>query len=182
MEHMGKYAMKQGDSAPSFTLEAADGKSYSIEDFKSELLLVFFSCNHCPYARAYEGRVIKLTEEFKGKMDVVAINSNDAINYPQDSFDNMVKHAKEEGFNFTYLHDPTQEVAHAYGGECTPHFFLFDKERKLQYQGRLDDSWDDEEAVGKTELKDAISALVEGKTLEVNETPTIGCSIKWKAE
>lgn len=180
MEHIGEYGMKLLDAAPEFTLMATDGKSCSLSDFKSRLLVIFFSCNHCPYARAYEGRVKRLADEFKGDVDFVAINSNDEVSYPQDSFENMVEHAKQEGFNFTYLRDETQEVARAYGGECTPHFLLFDKDRKLRYQGRLDDNWQKEADVDQEELKNAIKELLQGKEVSVPETPTIGCSIKWK--
>ena len=180
MEHIGDYKMRLGEKAMDFNLLATDGKKYKLSDFKGDILVIFFTCNHCPYARAYENRIIMLAKEFKGIVDFVAINSNEDINYPQDSYKNMVERYKERSFNFTYLRDETQAVARAYGGECTPHFFVFDVERKLRYQGRLDDSWENPEFVEKTELRDAIVALLEGEDVPQPITPAIGCSIKWK--
>jgi len=180
MEHLGDYAMKIGDSAPDFDLKGTDEKNHRLADFKSDLLVVFFTCNHCPYARAYENRVMNLAEEFQGRVDFVGINSNDEVSYPQDNFENMISHAAERDFNFTYLRDESQEVARAYGGECTPHFLLFDKERKLAYQGRLDDNWQNEEEVDQQDLKYAMQDLLQGKKISSPVTAAIGCSIKWK--
>lgn len=180
IESVGDYKLKIGESAPDFTLKATNGKNYSLKDFDKDLLVVFFFCNHCPYANAYEERVMDLAEEFEENADFVGINANDSENYPDDSFEKMVERAKEKKFNFDYLRDETQEVAKAYGGECTPHFMLFDKARKLQYQGRLDDNWQDADAVTQNDLRDAIIALLEGKEVAVKVTNARGCSIKWK--
>lgn len=172
------YKMKISDSAIDFSLKATNGKTYALNDFKKPILVLFFTCNHCPYAQAYNDRVNKLAEEFGEHADFIGINSNDAEKYHDDSYEEMKKHAPN--FKYVYLHDESQETAKAYGGECTPHFFVFDKERKLQYQGRLDDNWRDESQVTKQELKEAIQALINGEPVPVQVTNAIGCSIKWK--
>lgn len=174
------YKLKIGDPAPDFKLPATDGKEYSLGDFEAPLLCVFFTCNHCPYALAYENRVMQLADEFAEKVAFVAINSNDSEQYPEDSFEEMKKRENKEEFNYKYLRDETQEVAHAYGGHCTPHFFLFDKDRKLQYQGRLDNNWQDPRNATKHELQDAITHLLKGKKPLHKVTHAMGCSIKWK--
>jgi peroxiredoxin len=179
MESSGVYKMRAGDDAYDFSLPGIDGKTYSLASFTKPVMVLFFSCNHCPYVVAYEDRIIALAEEFKENVDVVAINSNDAKEYPDDSFENMKKHAEEKKFNFTYLHDETQETAKSYGGECTPHFFIFDKDKKVQYIGRFDDN-KDESKVTKHELKEAVQSLLESKPVENPVTNAFGCSIKWK--
>lgn len=174
------YKLKIGDKAPYFKLMETDGREYTLNDYNKDLLVVFFTCNHCPYAQAYEDRINKLVEEYEDKADFLGINSNDAEKYPEDSYEEM-KHRKEtQGLKFYYLWDESQEVAEAYGGECTPHFFVFDKNKKLQYQGRMDDNWQEPENVENAELKDAIESLLSGKEPDVKETNAIGCSIKWK--
>lgn len=180
MEHTGSYKMKIADKAIDFSLKGVDGKTYTLADFKKPILVVFFTCNHCPYAKAYEDRVMKLADAYKAKADVVAINVNDPVKYPQDNFENMVTHAKERKFNFKYLHDQSQETAREYGGLVTPHFFVFDKNRDLVYQGRLDNNWEDASKATKTELKDALDRLSKGLSVRVQVTPVIGCSIKWR--
>ena len=172
------YKMKIGDSATDFSLKATNGKTYTLKDFEKPILVLFFTCNHCPYAQAYNERINKLIEEYGEHVDFIGINSNDSEKYPDDSYEEMKKHADK--LKYTYLHDETQETAKAYGGECTPHFFIFDKERKRQYQGRLDDNWRDESQVTKQELKDAIQALIMGEPVPEQITNAIGCSIKWK--
>jgi peroxiredoxin len=179
---LGSYKMKIGDPAPEFSLPGADGQDYSLTDFQDkQILVVIFSCNHCPYARAIWPRLVKLDEAYRAKgVQLVAINANDAEAYPDDSFEKMKPFADEQAIGFPYLHDEQQTVARAYGGQCTPHVLLFDKERKLRYQGRVDDNWKDEGAVQKQELRDAIEAVLNNQTPNPDTTAALGCSIKWK--
>jgi len=170
-----------GSPAPDFSLPATDGKIYSLDSFKDKkAIVVVFSCNHCPYVQAYEDRMIEMQHDYKEKgVSLVAINSNETVNYPEDNFKEMVKRAKKKGFNFPYLRDETQQVATAYGATHTPEFFLFDAERKLRYHGRLDDNWQNPAAVTKRYLHDAIDAVLAGKPVVLPETHSIGCTIKW---
>lgn len=171
-----------GSQAPNFDLKGIDGKRYSLQSFnKSSVLLIIFNCNHCPYVQAYEQRIINLQLDYREKgLQIVAINSNDDINYPEDSFENMVKRAKAKGFNFIYLRDDTQEVAKAFGATHTPELFLFDKERKLVYIGKIDDNWMEPSKVVTPYLRNAIDEVLKGKPVSVPETFAIGCTIKWK--
>jgi peroxiredoxin len=178
-----KNMMKTGTQAPDFkNLPGVDGKSHSLADFSSaRALVVFFSCNHCPYVQAYEDRVMDLQREFKDKgVQFIAINSNDAVGYPDDNFENMVKRAKERKFNFVYLRDDNQAVAKAYGATHTPHLFVFNAKRELSYTGRIDDNWQEPSKVTKRPLRDALEALVAGREPLEKETFAIGCTIKWK--
>jgi peroxiredoxin len=170
-----------GDRAPDFNLPGVDGMHLSLSDLKDkEVLVVIFSCNHCPYAQAYEDRIIALQDEFKDQgVGFIAINSNDDKNYPEDSFEKMIKRAKKKGYNFPYLRDESQKIALDYGATHTPHIFVFDKGRKLSYTGKIDDNWREPNKVKEHYLRDAILALVEGKKIENPETYAIGCSIKW---
>jgi peroxiredoxin len=178
-----KILMKTGTAAPEFSgLPGVDGKTYGLSDFGSaKALVVVFSCNHCPYVQAYEDRLIALQSEFKSQnIQFVAINANDATNYPDDSFENMAKRAKEKNFNFPYLRDESQAVAKSYGATHTPHLFVFDAVRKLAYTGKIDDNWQEPDEVQHRFLKDALTALVAGKKPDPAETFAIGCTIKWK--
>jgi len=169
-------------TAPDFSLKGTDGKTYSLASFKdAKGLVVVFTCNHCPYARAYESRIITLQKDFAAKgVRFVAINSNDDIGYPDDSFENMVKRAKEKSFNFPYLRDDTQQVARAYGATHTPHLFVFGPDRRLAYTGKIDDNWENPPAVKQQYLRDALDAIVAGKAPPKPETFAIGCTIKWR--
>src|SRR5579872_6044840 len=120
--------MKLGDPAPGFSLKGVDGKTHSLTDFSgANALIVVFSCNHCPYVQAYEDRMIAVQKDYRSKaVRLIAINSNDPVGYPEDSFDRMVERAQKRGFNFPYLCDETQSVARAYGATHTPHLFVFD--------------------------------------------------------
>jgi len=178
---MATDTLKIGSPAPNFNLPAVDGNTYSLDSFKDkEALIVIFSCNHCPYVRAYEDRIIQIQNDYKDKLQIVAINSNDTTNYPEDSFEEMIKRAKEKNFNFPYLRDETQEVAKAYGATHTPEIFLFDKERKLAFHGKIDDNWQEPSKVKTPYLRNAIEELLANKPISVPETFTIGCTIKWK--
>jgi peroxiredoxin len=169
-----------GAPAPDFDLPGVDGKKYSLASFKDKpVLVVIFSCNHCPYVKAYEDRMVSIQRDYAAKgVQFVAINSNDDKAYPEDSFPEMVKRTKEKGFNFPYLRDEPQRVVEAYGGVCTPHVFAFDRGRRLRYRGRIDDS-KEEPKVTTHDLRNALDDLLEGKAVRVPDTRPFGCSIKW---
>jgi peroxiredoxin len=136
---MAKKRLAIGDQAPAFTLPGVDGKTYSLDSFKDKkIIVVMFTCNHCPYVQAYEPRLVDIQRETRDQgVSFVAINANETLNYPEDDFPKMVKRAKEKNYNFPYLRDETQEVADAYGAHFTPEIFLFDQERRLRYTGRM---------------------------------------------
>src|SRR3954462_13266950 len=184
--------LKIGDAAPDFSLKGVDGKTYSLADFKdAPILMVAFLSNHCPYSHAAETRLLPMVAELKDKgLGVVAINPNspDAVSPGElgyskynDSYAEMKLYARERGFTFPYLYDgDTQSTAKAYGCLCTPHVFVFDRDRKLRYVGRLDDSrFADTNTVHSAEARDAIEALLSGKPVTVAETKPFGCSTKW---
>jgi len=170
-----------GAKAPDFRdLQGADGKRYSLGSFDGKpVLVIVFTCNHCPYAVAYEDRVVAIQRDYTGKgVQLVAINSNDDKSYPEDGYPQMVKRSKEKGFNFPYVRDASQKAAEAYGAVCTPHVFAFDKDRKLRYRGRIDDS-KDSSAVKSPDLRNALDDLLAGRSVKVADTRPFGCSIKW---
>ena len=169
-------------SAPDFSLAGIDGKYYSLSDFEANpLLLIIFSCNHCPYVQAYEERIKKLQNDYREKgLQIVAINANDADKYTEDSFEEMKKRAKEKQFNFLYLRDESQETAKLFGAAFTPELFLFNAERNLIYTGKIDDNWREPEKVQTTYLQNAIEEYLSGKEISIPETYAIGCTIKWK--
>ena len=172
--------VKLGSVAPYFNLPDTLGKNVSIEDFDSEILIIVFTCNHCPYAKAVEDRLIKLGKEYKNDVDFVLISSNDSESYPEDSPKKMAERHTEKGYPFPYLYDETQEVAKAYSAVCTPDIFLYNEDRKLEYRGRIDDNWQNPEQVEREELKMAIEAVLNGKTIDFEQKPSMGCNIKWK--
>jgi peroxiredoxin len=171
-----------GTDAPSFDLPGVDGRHHSLEEYADATALALVqSCNHCPYVQAWEGRMIELQREYGPRgFRLVAISSNDAESYPEDSFEAMRSRAAEQGFNFDYLYDEEQEIARALGAQRTPEVFLFDRDRRLVYHGAIDDSRD-ERAVGARYLRDAIEAVLEGTEPPVADTPPVGCTVKWKA-
>lgn len=178
---MATDTLKIGLMAPDFNLPATDGKKYSLNTFADKkALVIVFSCNHCPYVQAYENRIIEIQKDYAKDVQVVAISSNEDENYPEDSFENMKARALMKKFNFPYLHDETQNVAKAYGATHTPEIFLFDKERKLVFHGKIDDNWQEPNAVRSKYLRNAIDELLSGKQISVPETFTIGCTIKWR--
>ena len=179
---MATNNLKIGSPAPDFNLPAVDGKTYSLNSFDDKkALIVIFSCNHCPYVQAYEDRIKQIQSEYEGKgVLVVAINSNEDEGYPEDSFENMKKRATEQKFNFLYLRDEDQSVARAYDATHTPEIFLFDKERKLAFHGKIDDNWQEPNRVQNSYLRNALDELLAEKEISVPETFTIGCTIKWK--
>jgi peroxiredoxin len=175
--------LELGKEAPSFkNLNGTDGRRYSLNSFDSKpVLVIIFSCNHCPYVQAYEDRMMRIQNDYLSKgVQLAAINSNDDKTYPEDSFPEMVKRAKARSFNFVYLRDADQHVVDSYGAVCTPHVFAFDKERKLRYRGRIDDSKDPSK-VTSNDLRNALNDVLEGKIVRVPDTRPFGCSIKWMA-
>jgi thiol-disulfide isomerase/thioredoxin len=179
-----------GTAAPDFSLIGVDGKSYRLSDFAdAKILVIVFTANHCPTAQAYEARIMQLVTDYKNKgVAVVAISPNDPLavrldelSYSDmgDSFEDMKIRAEERKFNFPYLYDgDTQEVAKKYGPVSTPHVFIFDKERKLQYTGAIDNA-EEPNKIKKSFARDAIDALLEGKEITIKKMKTFGCSIKW---
>jgi peroxiredoxin len=179
---MATNTLKIGSQAPDFNLIGVDGKNYSIKSFSDkQALIVIFSCNHCPYVQAYEGRIKQIQNDYRDRgVAVVAINSNEDKGYPEDSFENMKKRSNEQKFNFPYLRDEDQTVARAYDASHTPEIFLFDKEKKLTFHGKIDDNWQEPSKVQNHYLRNALDELLAGKEISVPETFTIGCTIKWK--
>ncbi|MGP0565231.1 MULTISPECIES: thioredoxin family protein [unclassified Nitrospina] len=171
-----------GTQAPDFSLPGTDGKTYSLDSFKdTEVLVIIFMCNHCPYVKAVLPRLIDLQNKFEDKsVQIIGINSNDAVKYPDDSMENMKKIAKEKNIPFPYLFDETQAVAKTYDAVCTPDIYVFGPERKLLYRGRIDDNWEHPEQVTRRDLEDAINAILDGQPMLEEQIPSMGCSIKWK--
>jgi len=171
-----------GSPAPDFDLPGVDGKVYSLASFSEKpVLVVVFSCNHCPYVKDYEDRMVAIQMDYGPRgVQLVAINSNDEKAYPEDSLPQMIVRAKEKGFNFPYLRDRDQTAVEHYGGVCTPHVFAFDSQRKLRYRGRIDDSRDPLN-VKSPDLRNALEDLASGKEVRVPDTRPFGCSIKWMA-
>lgn len=180
-----------GAPAPDFSLPGIDGKTYTLQSFRdAKVLVVVFMCNHCPTSQAYEDKVIKLTSDYAPKgVGVVAINPNnpaslryDELGYSDlgDSFEEMKIRAKDKCFNFPYLYDGETEVAsNKYGPVATPHIFVFDKDRKLRYNGRIDDMENPAKAPKSLDARNAIDAVLGGKEIAVPVTKTFGCSVKW---
>jgi peroxiredoxin len=186
------HELKIGQPAPDFSLRSVDGKTYSLADFKQlPILMVVFLSNHCPYSHAAETRLLPFVAEMKGRgLGVVAINPNhpdavrlDELGYSKysDSYEEMKVYAKEKGFTFPYLYDgETQSTAKAYGCLCTPHVFLFDRDRKLRYKGRFDNSrFADPKSVTTRDTQNAVEALLAGQPVPVEITTPMGCSTKW---
>ncbi len=172
-----------GWQAPNFTLKGTDGKNYSLNDVKGETAtLVMFICNHCPYVKSIIDRIVRDVKELQSMgVGVVAICANDADEYEEDSFDNMILFAKEHGFTFPYLHDETQQIAKTYDAVCTPDFFGFDKNLGLQYRGRLDASRKEAAPADvRRDLFEAMKQVVETGSGPEDQIPSMGCSIKWK--
>jgi peroxiredoxin len=171
-----------GWKAPDFRLAATDGRTVSLADVRGERgTLIVFICNHCPYVKAIAQRLVRDAKDLQAQgIGAAAICSNDADAYPADSFDNMKAFAEAHGFTFPYLHDESQQVARAYGAVCTPDFFGFNAADELQYRGRLDESKTTLVPDARRELFEAMSAVAETGQGPREQTPSMGCSIKWR--
>ncbi len=172
----------KGWKAIDFNLKGIDGQNYSLAQVAGKNgLLVMFICNHCPFVKAIIDKlVIDANTLQKAGIGVVAINANDAANYPEDSFDHMISFAKAHKFSFPYLHDDTQSIAKKYDAVCTPDFFGFDKNLELQYRGRFDESGMKQLDTSKHELLEAMQEVAQKGKFAGHAMPSIGCSIKWK--
>lgn len=172
-----------GDTAADFKLKNVDGKMVSLADFKNAKgFIVIFDCNTCPYSKAYNDRIISLNKKYAAQgYPVIAINSNDATQSSGDSYEEMVRVAKQKGYNFPYLVDETQSVAKSFGATNTPHVYILTKELKVAYIGAIDDSARNAEGVTKKYVETVVDELLEGKTVSVTKTKAIGCGIKWKS-
>ncbi|NLX73232.1 MAG: thioredoxin family protein [Bacteroidales bacterium] len=177
------FTLEIGQKAPDFNLPATDGKSYALSDFNNKWLVIFFTCNHCPYVIGSD-ELTAITAEKFAERDVrfVGINSNSEKTNEEDSFPNMVKRMNEHKFPWLYLHDKTQEVALAYGALRTPHFYVFNEERELVYTGRGVDSPRDISKMAENTLDIVLEAVTKGNPLHITATNPIGCNVKWKGK
>lgn len=170
-----------GSTCPDFNLKSVDGKPVSRQDFNGKPLVVMFICNHCPYVKAIEDRLLTLAREMMPKgAAFVAVCANDPADYPEDAPEELLKRWREKNYPFPYLLDESQEVAKAFAAVCTPDIYLFDSSHKLYYRGRLDDSWKNPRAVSKQELKLALESALQKLPAPSLQNPSMGCSIKWK--
>ncbi|MBL7972070.1 MAG: thioredoxin family protein [Prolixibacteraceae bacterium] len=178
------YTLQIGNKAPGFNLRATNGKFYNLGDFAdARILVVFFTCNHCPYVLGSD-EVTRQTANRFGSQGVrfVAINSNSPNTYEEDSFDHMVLRMNENQFPWIYLHDETQEIATAYGALKTPHFYVFDEDRKLVYTGRAVDQPRDVSKMTVNDLERVLLELLAGQAVSVPVTNPVGCNIKWEGK
>ena len=180
---MATFTLDIGMKAPGFMLPATDGNTYAIEDFNEEILVIFFTCNHCPYV-INSDEVTRATVEKYSPSGVrfVGINSNSANTYESDDFPHMVTRMEEHGFPWLYLHDESQDVALAYGALRTPHFFIFNSGRELVYTGRAVDSPRDASRITVNDLENALDEILEGKEISLPVTNPIGCNVKWEGK
>ena len=171
-----------GSPAPDFALPGVDGKTHSLQSYNDrKILVVMFTCNHCPYVQANERRLIEIQRDYAAQgVQLVAINANETEHYPEDRFEEMQKRAKQIGYNFPYLRDGTQKVADAYKATHTPHVMVFDQERHLRYAGRVDDNWKEPAQVKSPDLRNALEDLLAGQAVRVPQTFAVGCTIKWR--
>jgi peroxiredoxin len=173
-----------GTIAPSFNLpDTVSGKQLSLEELKSPVAtLIMFICNHCPFVKHVNQELVRLANDYQSKgLSIIAISSNDVINYPQDGPEKMRETAQQQGYSFPYLYDESQQVARDYEAACTPDFYLFDSDLKLVYRGQLDDSRPGNgiPVTGK-DIRNAIDSILSGQEISNQQYPSIGCNIKWK--
>ena len=176
------FTLQIGDQAPVFSLPATDGNTYSLDDFSdAKVLVVFFTCNHCPYVIGSDENTRAIAERFADKgVRFVAINSNSRNTYAEDDFEHMVARMEEHRFPWTYLHDESQQIAETYGALRTPHFFVFNEDRALVYTGRAIDQPRDWKQSTTHELEDALDAHLTGQPISTPMTNPIGCNVKWE--
>jgi len=182
--HLMAFTLSLGSEAPDFSLRATDGNTYSLKDFAdAKVLVIFFTCNHCPYVIGSDEVTRKNAEKFESQgVKFVGINSNSPNTYEEDSFDNMVKRMSEYEFPWLYLYDETQDVALAYGALRTPHFFVFNEERKLVYTGRGVDNPRDTSKMTVNDMENALEEILAGKEIATPITNPIGCNVKWEGK
>ena len=184
MARTASTMLELGTKAPAFDLQdAVSGRRINLDTYSDKkALLVMFICNHCPFVKHVKNELARLGVDYGGRsVGIVAINSNDVDNFPDDSPEHMKKMAQQTGYTFPYCHDETQQVARAYQAACTPEFYLFDDKRKLVYRGQLDDSRPDSETpVTGKDLRAALDAVLAGKAVNPNQKASLGCNIKWK--
>ncbi len=176
------FTLQIGERAPDFRLPATDGKTYTLDDFeKDPVLVVFFTCNHCPYVTGSDESTRQTVEKFAARgVRFVAINSNSRNTYAEDDFPHMVQRMREEKFPWIYLHDESQEVARSYGALRTPHFYVFDRDRRLIYTGRAVDNPRQAERSKTHDLERALEEQLSGKPITTAMTNPIGCNVKWE--
>jgi peroxiredoxin len=175
------FTLQIGERAPDFRLPATDGKTYALDDFASDaVLVVFFTCNHCPYVTGSDESTRRTAEKFAARgVRFVAINSNSPKTYAEDDFPHMVQRMREEKFPWLYLHDATQEIARTYGALRTPHFYVFDRDRRLIYTGRAVDNPRQADRAKTRDLERALQEHLAEKAISVPVTNPIGCNVKW---
>ena len=178
------FTLEIGDRAPDFSLPAVDGRSYTLDEFAgSAALVVVFSCNHCPFVIGSEDRMNAFAADYASRgVAMISINSNETDNHPDDSFEHMVTRAAEKDFQFVYARDEDQSVALAYGALRTPHYYLFDADRRLRYTGRMDDDPRNAANASTHELRDAADAVLAGSAVAVELTNPLGCNVKWAGQ
>ncbi|MFW6292448.1 MAG: thioredoxin family protein [Spirochaetota bacterium] len=178
------FTLEIGAQPPDFSLPATDGSTYSPADFAdAKVLVVFFTCNHCPYVLGSDDLTRAAAERFAPRgVTFVAINSNDTEVHPDDDFDHMVSRMEEQKFPWVYLRDESQDTARAYGALRTPHFYVFDGDRKLVYTGRGVDSPKDPEKITVNDLDRALEEVTGGKAVSVPLTNPVGCNVKWRGQ
>jgi peroxiredoxin len=178
------FTLAIGDKAPDFKLQATDGKTYSLDDFKtSRTLVVFFTCNHCPFVSGSDEVTRATALRFKDEgVAFIGINSNSEKTHQEDDFSNMVKRMNEQGFPWVYVRDKSQDVARAYGALRTPHFFVFNEERRLVYTGRGVDNPRNTAEMTTNDLERALEEVVAGKQVSIPLTNPIGCNVKWEGK
>jgi peroxiredoxin len=171
-----------GTVAPDFTLASTEGTVVRLADFSAKALVVMFISNHCPYVKHLHAGILAFAKDYADRsLDIVAISSNNPLEYPEDCFEKMISEKRDAGFSFPYLFDETQAIAKAYRAACTPDFFLFDAERKLRYRGQFcDGRRKTENPVTGKDLRAAVDAVLAGKPVPEVQKPSIGCNIKWK--
>ena len=178
------FTLEIGEKARDFTLPATDGKTYHLNDFQdAEILVIFFTCNHCPYVIGSDEVTRATAEKYASKgVKFVGINSNSPNTYQEDDFEHMVKRMQEYKFPWVYLYDETQEIALAYGALRTPHFYVFDHNRKLVYTGRAVDNPKDASRVTVNDLEKVLDEVLDGRAVTVPVTNPIGCNVKWEGK
>lgn len=174
--------LRIGDRMIPFTLRNVDGRECSVTGLGGgNVSVVVFTCNHCPYALAWEDRLIEIAGEYAGQgVSVYAINANDPVKYPADNAEAMAARAREKAYPFPYLQDVTQEIARAYGAERTPEVFVFDVEGLLRYHGTVDDNAEEATRVRVGYVREALDAVLAGKKVAILQTTPVGCTIKWR--